>query len=58
MQATKTSLDSYVSVLMMENKVVTKKVLERAGISVRAVMNTRHQRQVWQTTVCMQGNLW
>ena len=34
MQATKTSLDSYVSVLMMENKVVTKKVLERAGISV------------------------
>ena len=29
MQATKTSLDSYVSVLMMENKVVTKKVLER-----------------------------
>lgn len=33
-QATKTSLDTYVSVLMMENKVVTKKVLERAGISV------------------------
>ena len=34
MQASKTSLDSYVSVLMMENKVGTKKVLERAGISV------------------------
>ncbi|MGL5546597.1 MAG: bifunctional glutamate--cysteine ligase GshA/glutathione synthetase GshB, partial [Tannerellaceae bacterium] len=32
MQATKTSLDNYVSVLMMENKVVTKKVLDKAGI--------------------------
>ncbi len=32
MQATKTSLDNYASVLMMENKVVTKKVLDRAGI--------------------------
>ncbi|MGL6248909.1 MAG: bifunctional glutamate--cysteine ligase GshA/glutathione synthetase GshB, partial [Culicoidibacterales bacterium] len=33
-QATKTSLDSYSTVLVMENKVVTKKVLERAGIPV------------------------
>lgn len=33
-QATKTSLDSYSSVLVMENKVVTKTVLERAGIPV------------------------
>ncbi|WP_209810970.1 bifunctional glutamate--cysteine ligase GshA/glutathione synthetase GshB [Ammoniphilus resinae] len=33
-QATKTSLDSYSTVLIMENKVVTKKVLERQGIRV------------------------
>jgi len=33
-QATRTSLDHYVSVLMMENKVVTKKVLASAGIRV------------------------
>ena len=33
-QATKTSKDSYSTVLVMENKVVTKKVLEQAGIKV------------------------
>lgn len=33
-QATKTSLDSYSSVLVMENKVVTKKILQRANIPV------------------------
>ena len=33
-QATKTSLDSYVTMLIMENKVVTKKVLETKGIVV------------------------
>ncbi|MEH7248084.1 bifunctional glutamate--cysteine ligase GshA/glutathione synthetase GshB [Neobacillus niacini] len=33
-QATKTSLDSYSTVLMMENKVVTKKILKRHGIRV------------------------
>ncbi len=33
-QATKTSLDSYTTFLIMENKVVTKKVLHRAGIRV------------------------
>ena len=33
-QATKTSLDSYITMLIMENKVVTKKVLEKNGISV------------------------
>ena len=33
-QATRTSLDHYISVLMMENKVVTKKVLRSAGIQV------------------------
>ncbi|WP_419175112.1 bifunctional glutamate--cysteine ligase GshA/glutathione synthetase GshB [Desulfosediminicola sp.] len=32
MQATRTSLDNYVSILLMENKVMTKKVLDRAGI--------------------------
>lgn len=33
-QATKTSKDSYMTMLIMENKTVTKKVLERAGICV------------------------
>lgn len=33
-QATKTSLDNYASILIMENKVVTKKVLERHHIRV------------------------
>ncbi|MCQ8212672.1 bifunctional glutamate--cysteine ligase GshA/glutathione synthetase GshB [Cetobacterium somerae] len=33
-QATKTSLDSYVTMLIMENKVVTKKVLEKESIVV------------------------
>lgn len=33
-QATKTSLDSYVTMLIMENKVVTKKLLEEKGITV------------------------
>lgn len=33
-QATKTSLDSYVTMLIMENKVVTKKILEQKGIVV------------------------
>ncbi|MDX8366139.1 bifunctional glutamate--cysteine ligase GshA/glutathione synthetase GshB [Cytobacillus sp. IB215665] len=33
-QATKTSLDSYSTVLIMENKLVTKKVLNHAGIKV------------------------
>ncbi|TLX74722.1 bifunctional glutamate--cysteine ligase GshA/glutathione synthetase GshB [Labilibacter sediminis] len=34
MQATKTSLDNYASILMMENKVMTKKVLGSASIAV------------------------
>lgn len=33
-QATKTSLDSYITALIMENKIVTKKVLARQGIRV------------------------
>lgn len=33
-QATKTSRDSYITMLMMENKTVTKKMLERQGICV------------------------
>ena len=33
-QATKTSLDNYASILMMENKVVTKQILEEHGIRV------------------------
>lgn len=34
MQATRTSLDNYASVLLMENKVMTKKIIDRAGIRV------------------------
>ena len=34
MQATRTSLDNYSSVLLMENKVMTKKVLQRSNIQV------------------------
>ncbi|WP_282037867.1 bifunctional glutamate--cysteine ligase GshA/glutathione synthetase GshB [Saccharicrinis aurantiacus] len=34
MQATRTSLDNYASVLLMENKVMTKKVLHSANITV------------------------
>ena len=33
-QATKTSKDSYITVLMMENKVVTKKILEKGKVNV------------------------
>lgn len=33
-QATKTSKDNYISVLMMENKVITKKILHEKGIQV------------------------
>ncbi len=33
-QATKTSKDSYMAMLLMENKVVTKKILERQGVCV------------------------
>ena len=33
-QATKTSLDNYASILAMENKQVTKKILEEAGVRV------------------------
>lgn len=34
MQATKTSKDNYITVLAMENKVVTKKILDNSGIRV------------------------
>ncbi|CAG35962.1 bifunctional glutamate--cysteine ligase GshA/glutathione synthetase GshB [Desulfotalea psychrophila] len=33
MQASRTSLDNYISVLSMENKVITKKILDQAGIN-------------------------
>ncbi len=39
MQATRTSLDNYSSVLMMENKLVTKTILKESGISVPGGMN-------------------
>lgn len=39
MQATRTSLDNYSSVLMMENKMVTKTVLRESGISVPCGLN-------------------
>ncbi|MBX7308829.1 bifunctional glutamate--cysteine ligase GshA/glutathione synthetase GshB [Clostridium chauvoei] len=33
-QATKTSVDTYISILMMENKTVTKKILHKNGVKV------------------------
>lgn len=33
-QATKTSLDNYVSILAMENKLITKRILDEAGIRI------------------------
>lgn len=33
-QATKTSLDNYITIMIMENKVVTKKLLEKANIRI------------------------
>ncbi len=43
-QATKTSLDSYSSVLVMENKVVTKEVLKRQGIRVPGGVEFRNRQ--------------
>ncbi len=45
MQATRTSLDNYSSVLMMENKLVTKKILEKSGIRVPAGLDYHDARQ-------------
>jgi glutamate--cysteine ligase len=45
MQATRTSLDNYSSVLMMENKLVTKKILEAAGIRVPAGLDYQDAEQ-------------
>jgi len=39
MQATRTSLDNYSSVLMMENKLVTKTILKKFGVRVPGGMN-------------------
>lgn len=38
-QATKTGLDNYISVLAMENKIVTKKLVARAGLKVALGLN-------------------
>ena len=43
MQATRTSLDNYSSVLMMENKLVTKTILDEFGICVPGGMNYLHK---------------
>lgn len=51
-QATKTSKDNYVSVLMMENKTVTKHVLAEQGIRVPSGVELRDEddlRAVWPT---------
>jgi glutamate--cysteine ligase len=45
MQATRTSLDNYSSVLMMENKLVTKKILEKAGIRVPCGLDYMNAKQ-------------
>jgi glutamate--cysteine ligase len=44
-QATKTSLDNYASILVMENKVVTKRILEENGIRVPKGMNYTQPKQ-------------
>lgn len=44
-QATKTSKDSYITIMMMENKVVTKKILERNGIRVPSGEHYRDRAQ-------------
>lgn len=44
-QATKTSKDSYITIMMMENKVVTKKILERNGIRVPRGEHYRDREQ-------------
>ncbi len=51
-QATKTSLDSYSTVLIMENKIVTKEVLKRQGIRVpkgEAFRNLREAMDAYET---------
>lgn len=45
MQATRTSLDNYSSVLMMENKLVTKKILQVEGIRVPCGLDYRDAKQ-------------
>lgn len=45
MQATRTSLDNYASVLMMENKLVTKKILETQQIRVPQGFDYRDKEQ-------------
>ncbi|MGM9988069.1 MAG: bifunctional glutamate--cysteine ligase GshA/glutathione synthetase GshB [Bacillaceae bacterium] len=45
-QATKTSKDNYVTVMMMENKTVTKVILDRHGIIVPAGMEVSSIQQV------------
>lgn len=45
MQATRTSLDNYSSVLMMENKLVTKKILESKNIRVPEGLDYRDAAQ-------------
>ncbi len=45
-QATKTSRDSYISVLMMENKTVTKQVLAEAGIRVPTGVELRNEDEL------------
>jgi glutamate--cysteine ligase len=44
-QATKTSLDNYASILAMENKQVTKKILDEAGIRIpKGLEYTEHEK--------------
>lgn len=46
-QATKTSKDSYVSVMIMENKTVTKKVLERHNIRVPKGIEVSNKDEIY-----------
>ena len=55
-QATKTSKDNYVSVLMMENKLVTKKILEQGAIRVPKGSEFHHLQDAYQSIGTFSGH--
>ncbi len=55
MQATRTSLDNYSGILMMENKLVTKKILKKSGIRVPAGFDYCEEEQALSDFDLYQG---
>ncbi len=55
MQATRTSLDRYSSVLLMENKLTTKEVLSRAGVRVPKGFHFRDRKSAKASWDALQG---